>query len=685
MGGRKKEKDAISDPSKFQRRSHSFKRSSIRKSGRRPLRSSNEDSLAGIRRNGEGSVSQSGLLKCEDEGICRERNIGETAEVNCGRLSILSPNNGKDKGIQERLYESRMRIQEVPQIGRKERVERICRLMSNSDSPDGEGQGRTDDVADISNRRQQRPSGHSPPIFPPYVDESLPEQMSEDDFELRAEEDSDAEYEDFPVKLTSSNSLRGSKKSASKNFFGSDSPAEWKEKMNADGKALERIALPITHPIVDCSLNMNHVHPDHREDEAQLEEGFGSEILLDSGFYQNSQVPPHPKQTSTGSRSSCYLDTMESGTVPGIPSLSRSNEGNYESGGSGIIANPLFKFPEETPRSFWWAHQKPGSTYTASSGASKDSGFSLGMNWASGLAKVFRRKGTLSGPVLSVSREGYFQRTNLRRSSGRRPKYAIRSSIRKSGANRRRVIASKKSLPGAIPSPVGRSPAESRSDTRCSQLSLSDNQLYHIKRSGVEDIGGTHDKVSFVAPERRKPGYRRKPPIRSNDAGKSCSGLRFDEIEIRLPRLKCELDPINNVLITKYPQTSSPWVGSGIGTPHQTDFPGFTFEEVGIEGEMVELVSDGDSKEEEVESDTNLENLTAEGILRSKGMMKRKDSSGRRSNRSDRTLAKSGGSLSRRSNRKLNGNSKLSSNFILPRPSFKLGKRFYLIELVSRN
>lgn len=108
--------------------------------------------------------------------------------------------------------------------------------------------------------------------------------------------------------------------------------------------------------------------------------------------------------------------------------------------------------PTTTPKSFWWT-QKPGSTMTTSSGASKDSGFSLGRSWAWGLAhKVFgKRAHANKGPILSVSKEGYFQRTNLRRASGKRPAYPIplRSSVtrrssskkRRSGRGRRNNVA----------------------------------------------------------------------------------------------------------------------------------------------------------------------------------------------------------------------------------------------------
>jgi len=88
----------------------------------------------------------------------------------------------------------------------------------------------------------------------------------------------------------------------------------------------------------------------------------------------------------------------------------------------------------ENPKSFWWM-QKPGSNMTTSSGASRDSGFSLGKTWAGLAHKMLgRRKPKM---ILSVSKEGYFQRTHIsgRRSIGRK---AGRASFgRKSNRKRR--------------------------------------------------------------------------------------------------------------------------------------------------------------------------------------------------------------------------------------------------------
>lgn len=140
-----------------------------------------------------------------------------------------------------------------------------------------------------------------------------------------------------------------------------------------------------------------------------------------------------------------------------------------------------------TPKSFWWT-QKAGSTMTTSSCASKDSGFSLGRSWAWGLAhKVFGKRGAHGnkGPVLSVSKEGYFQRTNLRRVSGKRLAYPIhlRSSVtrrsssrkRRSGrAARRANQAAAMAAPSAVSNSAGTS--NSSSSTKINNRKISSSQ-----------------------------------------------------------------------------------------------------------------------------------------------------------------------------------------------------------------
>jgi hypothetical protein len=361
---------------------------------------------------------------------------------------------------------------------------------------------------------------------------------------------------------------------------------------------------------------------------------------------------------------------------------------------------------EENPRSFWWA-QKPGSTLTTSSGASKDSGFSLGRGWAWGLAKVFGRKGGRKGPVLSVSKEGYFQRTNLRRSSGRRPKYPIRSSVlRRSGGNynnRKRVGSVSRKAPLISP----------QNETLYSQYSLDENyQDYNsslskeITESCLDD-----EAVIFVPPQRRKPKNVIRPKRNPNSSlyyphpeQSRVEYHRFDTIEIRLPRLKCEINNASNVLITKAPPssfTSQPHDGGnqsdecnhnnvpidsvvmGFGAPKNSKGRIWTETASDTKGNFmlnkcqsksVENLLAGklmsSNSHNDIAQEQNEE--TSSVIPISKGLIKRKES-GTRRNRPVKLLVKHT-SIYRR-NSTLKRKQKNGPTFALPRPMIKIGKK----------
>ncbi|CAG7718035.1 unnamed protein product [Allacma fusca] len=228
-------------------------------------------------------------------------------------------------------------------------------------------------------------------------------------------------------------------------------------------------------------------------------------------------------------------------------------------------ANSIFPI-DDNPKSFWWS-ARPGSTLTTSSIGSKDSGFSLGAGWAKGLAaKVFGRsvgKSGKKGIVLSVSKEGYFQRTNFRRSAGRKLSYQVRSSIIRRSKFRRSSKNAKKSDSNNDVSPFIPVDVD---DSNYFNDSASMYQVYANSGKLQSFLFSNSDSLVFVPPEKRKPRLtgndsssdHKKTYCQSNSdqdyiPNKNLSGHRFETIEIRLPRLKlCEkVGENNNVIITK--------------------------------------------------------------------------------------------------------------------------------------
>lgn len=270
--------------------------------------------------------------------------------------------------------------------------------------------GNNSNNSNLHRRRQQSPSAAVSPIPPPHM---VPRP---------------------PSSCAQTNIIR--KSSCNNNII----PVQKKGRANRDiHKSTDDLVSDKNSP----DSGSYHHHPHHYGSSGKLSEskhGSGSSVSCsrDDLVVDSKEVSPSPDLHLSPSHHAGYpvVGEIHSASTEMLlsrqPPYSASSSSTYRTG---------LDDPTATPKSFWWT-QKPGSTMTTSSGASKDSGFSLGRSWAWGLAhKVFGKRAHVKGPILSVSKEGYFQRTNLRRVSGRRPAYPIplRSSVtRRSSTKKRR-------------------------------------------------------------------------------------------------------------------------------------------------------------------------------------------------------------------------------------------------------
>lgn len=515
----------------------------------------------------------------------------------------------------DQLSDSELNCRWTPKIspiGRKQRAENIKRLMSTECEDDSEWidcpeNATTNDTRDEENdtkchkesgikARNKLRLNDLPPAVSLLLEEGEADsEICEDEFlamlagspkPLRRSTDSALS------RLTSSESGNtNSNASRSRSQLGSDYSGKCGSRSRLSASALdlveeaEKSQGDVEHKSDRSNLKNDS---DKYNDDAPPDKNLS---LLDSGCYNYSRAKlsitavtsPYPSSSSSDSKSHNNPNEMCNKHLS-QPLLSYSptpleRTKMISSSSLSILAgtNP----DPETPRSFWWT-QKPGSTMTTSSGASKDSGFSLGRTWAWGIAsRMFGKKSRVKGPVLSVSKEGYFQRTNLKRSSVRKPTYPVlrssgarRSSgrLRKSGKKKQRLQNPSRQLGLGVGQLI---PASSMTSLIFHEhdifLARQCTNVYEVEEQDDSSRNRilpsyAYDPFVFVAPERRK---NKHPEIAAQFKGR-CSEIRFPFHfeqdgqeknspndpsfacfeEIRLPRLRCESRQ-ENVVITK--------------------------------------------------------------------------------------------------------------------------------------
>jgi len=701
MGGRKKD-ELETDSSKFQR-SYSFKRASVRKSGRRvavagglakgQCSSKNANGVVASRLRQEShlqhqqvvvsGVSAQGtrresfdydanfnvetvaglhpaVLSDEEEevdgrysrshnyakhyacrgGVAKKQQQYKNGKAGDGRGGMYEANGQCDirsvnenfqianyRGVVEEEFEDKdwtpmMRVPEVVQnIGRRQRAENIRRLMREDFEEDSEwvdfDYGRSS--SDSKNQLELRSgcksnNGHDDKLrrnahikrgerneddVEIVGDEFYLSMLPESPKPLRRSTDSALSHLTLESSGASNSSLRRSDYSPGN----SNGIQHGESRTNLNTSSLESASIALVGKSVETSEKSlpTIVHKSERSastssnlkydsdkynDDVTLDKNLS---LLDSGCYNynSGKLSINASSASGGTSSGSFPKEMDSQNSSGGRTLDPSRERDF-------LPISLKTDEHETPRSFWWS-QKPGSTMTTSSGASRDSGFSLGRSWAWGIASRMFGKGNSKGirgghkgPILSVSKEGYFQRTNLRRASSRRHTYALRSSVAKRSSaklrrsGRRRKISQNPMGSSSSSGPlVGGDPYSSvvlmsgpispmipfdhvvcNSDYIDVQNSCQPVYQHCINvRNRLLPI----DPFIFVPPEKRR---SRRPDLAARFRGASeirfpfpggvenqneqqIETHRFESLDIRLPRLRCESRSENDVVITK--------------------------------------------------------------------------------------------------------------------------------------
>jgi hypothetical protein len=619
MGGRKKDEQET-DSSQFQR-SYSFKRTSVRKSGRRVAGlskgqcSSKNASNPSRLKLGE-SLHEAADCERDERSLLhtRRESFDYDTNFNVENVAGLGPLDQYGRGLSENCYDTEytqklenveeemtvrdnsrrevydegsdedsnnqwvpmMRPPEVMQnIGRRQRTENIRKLLSKDLEEDSDwvdcGFNRK---ADGRNQSESRSKAHD------KLENA--HKLEEDDVEIASEEFYLSMLAESPKllkrstdsalsHLTLESGASNTSQSRAKSRVESDYSRNDGNKCGSRSKLNTSSVLNLVEESENSLVTLVHKSDrsnlkddsDKYNDDVTLDKNLS---LLDSGCYiYNSGKLSINTSGSSGGSFPKEMDTKNSSGGRALdPSLERE-----------IISVSLKT--DENPRSFWWT-QKPGSTMTTSSGASRDSGFSLGRSWAWGIAsKMFGRKGGggsrgLKGPVLSVSKEGYFQRTNLKRASSRRPTYAIRSSVAKRTSAKLRRSGRRRKISQNPCGPLGDSrsvldchPDPPMPDRVCNDFAnvqQTEPCLYQHCIS-VRNTILPIDPFIFVPPEKRRSRhpdiaarFRRACEIRFPFPGGSQNQIeikenhRFESLDIRLPRLRCE-SRSENVVITK--------------------------------------------------------------------------------------------------------------------------------------